>query len=148
MFETHKLTPVNDLTEDEIFGVRLLRDSGTVVLIDVQEQKRRVLNDSVWSLSQPMLCRPRLPLKHMRTLAKGRHPAGLNFGDCFSYALAKQRGEPLLFKGEDYPDRLADCPALRDPEFAKDEGVVHGGFAQVVVTAGCTAVAGVHVYVE
>jgi ribonuclease VapC len=33
---------------------------------------------------------------------KGRHPAGLNFGDCFSYALAKARREPLLFKGEDF----------------------------------------------
>ena len=33
---------------------------------------------------------------------KGRHPAALNFGDCFSYALAKLRGEPLLFKGEDF----------------------------------------------
>ncbi|HEY6414302.1 MAG TPA: type II toxin-antitoxin system VapC family toxin [Edaphobacter sp.] len=33
---------------------------------------------------------------------KGRHKAGLNFGDCFSYALAKQTGEPLLFKGADF----------------------------------------------
>ncbi len=33
---------------------------------------------------------------------KGRHPAGLNYGDCFSYALAKFSGEPLLFKGEDF----------------------------------------------
>lgn len=33
---------------------------------------------------------------------KGRHPAGLNFGDCFSYALAKQTGAPLLFKGLDF----------------------------------------------
>ena len=33
---------------------------------------------------------------------KGRHPAGLNYGDCFSYALAKFTGEPLLFKGEDF----------------------------------------------
>ena len=33
---------------------------------------------------------------------KGRHPAGLNFGDCFSYALAKQRGEALLYKGDDF----------------------------------------------
>lgn len=30
------------------------------------------------------------------------HPAGLNFGDCFSYALAKYLGEPLLFKGNDF----------------------------------------------
>ena len=33
---------------------------------------------------------------------KGRHEAGLNFGDCFSYALAKATGEPLLFKGNDF----------------------------------------------
>lgn len=33
---------------------------------------------------------------------KGRHPAGLNFGDCFSYALAKSCREPLLFKGQDF----------------------------------------------
>jgi ribonuclease VapC len=42
---------------------------------------------------------------------KGRHPAGLNFGDCFSYALAKATGEPLLFKGDDF--RKTDIiPAL------------------------------------
>ena len=33
---------------------------------------------------------------------KGRHKAGLNFGDCFSYALAKAFSEPLLYKGEDF----------------------------------------------
>jgi ribonuclease VapC len=33
---------------------------------------------------------------------KGHHPARLNFGDCFAYALAKARREPLLFKGEDF----------------------------------------------
>lgn len=33
---------------------------------------------------------------------KGRHRAGLNFGDCFAYALAKATGEPLLFKGRDF----------------------------------------------
>ena len=34
-----------------------------------------------------------------RAYGKGRHPAGLNFGDCFSYALAQALDEPLLFKG-------------------------------------------------
>jgi ribonuclease VapC len=34
---------------------------------------------------------------------KGQHPAGLNFGDCFSYALARVYDEPLLFKGNDFP---------------------------------------------
>ena len=33
---------------------------------------------------------------------KGRHVAGLNYGDCFSYALAMQKDEPLLFKGDDF----------------------------------------------
>ena len=33
---------------------------------------------------------------------KGRHPAGLNFGDLFAYALAKSTDEPLLFKGPDF----------------------------------------------
>ena len=33
---------------------------------------------------------------------KGRHPAGLNYGDCFAYALARQLGEPLLCEGEDF----------------------------------------------
>ena len=33
---------------------------------------------------------------------KGVHPAGLNFGDCFAYALAKERSCPLLFVGDDF----------------------------------------------
>ena len=38
-----------------------------------------------------------------RDFGKGSgHPAQLNFGDCFAYALAKQTGEPLLFKGQDF----------------------------------------------
>ncbi len=37
-----------------------------------------------------------------RRFGKGNHPAGLNFGDCFAYALADTMGEPLLFKGGDF----------------------------------------------
>ena len=37
-----------------------------------------------------------------RRFGKGNHPAGLNFGDCFAYALAEVTGEPLLFKGRDF----------------------------------------------
>lgn len=37
-----------------------------------------------------------------RRFGKGRHPAGLNYGDCFAYALAISRDEPLLFKGNDF----------------------------------------------
>lgn len=41
---------------------------------------------------------------------KGRHRAGLNFGDCFSYAAAISLGEPLLFRGEDFVH--TDVPIL------------------------------------
>jgi ribonuclease VapC len=37
-----------------------------------------------------------------RRYGKGRHPAALNFGDCFAYALSSLREEPLLFKGDDF----------------------------------------------
>ena len=37
-----------------------------------------------------------------RRFGKGRHRAGLNYGDCFAYALAKTSGQPLLFKGDDF----------------------------------------------
>jgi ribonuclease VapC len=37
-----------------------------------------------------------------RRYGKGRHRAGLNYGDCFSYALARVSGQPLLFKGDDF----------------------------------------------
>lgn len=40
--------------------------------------------------------------KAFELYGKGRNPAGLNFGDCISYALAKWTGESLLYKGEDF----------------------------------------------
>ena len=44
---------------------------------------------------------------------KGRHPAGLNFGDCFAYALVRETGEPLLFKGNDFGK--TDIPGYESP---------------------------------
>jgi ribonuclease VapC len=44
----------------------------------------------------------RLAYEGWLRFGRGRHPAGLNFGDCFAYALARERGEQLLFKGEDF----------------------------------------------
>jgi len=43
-----------------------------------------------------------LALDAWRRYGKGRHPAGLNLGDCASYALARLIGEPLLYKGDDF----------------------------------------------
>ena len=44
-----------------------------------------------------------------RKYGKGRHPAGLNYGDCFSYALARSRDEALLFKGQDFLKTDVEC---------------------------------------
>ena len=45
----------------------------------------------------------RIAREAYRDFGKGSgHPAGLNFGDCFAYALARAAGEPLLFKGDDF----------------------------------------------
>jgi ribonuclease VapC len=43
-----------------------------------------------------------LAIEAFRRYGKGRHPAGLNIGDCFSYALAMATEHPLLFKGSDF----------------------------------------------
>lgn len=41
-------------------------------------------------------------LEALARYGKGRHPAKLNMGDCFSYAVAKLRGAPILYKGDDF----------------------------------------------
>ena len=48
------------------------------------------------------LAQVHLAISAFRSFGKGRHPAGLNIGDCFSYALSMSLGEPLLFKGADF----------------------------------------------
>jgi ribonuclease VapC len=45
-----------------------------------------------------------LALDAFRRYGKGQHRAGLNLGDCFTYALAKYYGEPLLFQGNDFSE--------------------------------------------
>lgn len=45
----------------------------------------------------------RIALDAFDRFGKGRHPARLNFGDCFAYACARHHGEPLMFKGSDFP---------------------------------------------
>ena len=52
---------------------------------------------------------------------KGRHPAGLNYGDCFAYALARQLGEPLLCKDEDFS--RTDQVAWPSPRFGSEADV-------------------------
>ena len=55
-----------------------------------------------------------LALDAYQRYGKGRHRAGLNFGDCFAYALCKATGQPLLFKGQDFSQTdIAIVPRIR-----------------------------------
>jgi len=57
-----------------------------------------------------------------RRYGKGRHAANLNFGDCFSYALARATAEKLLFKGTDFGLTDVDCVVLTEPPNGQDPG--------------------------
>ena len=73
------------------------RDGGVAAAFDTLMQALRVQIVPV-SIGQAEIGRTAY-----RTFGRGSdHPAKLNFGDCFAYALAKDTGEPLLFKGEDF----------------------------------------------
>lgn len=50
-----------------------------------------------------------LARRAFQKFGKGRHPAGLNFGDCFSYALSRALDLPLLFKGSDFSQTDVEC---------------------------------------
>ncbi|HJU27986.1 MAG TPA: type II toxin-antitoxin system VapC family toxin [Candidatus Binataceae bacterium] len=78
---------VLDRDPDPVVGKRLdlFRERAVISLIPVDEAQARIAREAY------------------RDFGKGSgHPAQLNFGDCFAYALARQTGEPLLFKGNDF----------------------------------------------
>jgi ribonuclease VapC len=64
-----------------------------------------------------------------RRFGRGRHPAALNYGDCFAYALAKSRDLPLLFQGDDFArtdiERVSLAPARTPPGTAPGSGPPH-----------------------
>lgn len=68
----------------------------------------------------------RLARRAFSRFGKGRHPAGLNYGDCFSYALAMTAGEPLLFKGADFRQTDVEIVELGSPSPALN-GEPEGG---------------------
>jgi len=61
-----------------------------------------LLRDASISIETITLKQAQIAREAYRDFGKGRHKAGLNLGDCFAYALAKELNEPLLFKGRDF----------------------------------------------
>ena len=89
-----------------LLGTASLFETSIVVLSRRREEGLAVLNEVLADMrveTVPLSAgHANLAIDAFRRFGKGRHPAGLNFGDCFAYALAKATGEPLLFKGEDF----------------------------------------------
>jgi ribonuclease VapC len=69
----------------------------------LEEQTVSLISDHSVEIMPFSAAQQTLAAEAHRTFSKGSgHPAKLNFGDCFAYALAKESGEPLLFKGNDF----------------------------------------------
>jgi ribonuclease VapC len=76
---------------DGVRDLDLFISKAQIVLVSVDEEQAHMARDG------------------FRKYGKGRHPAGLNYGDCFSYALARSRDEPLLFKEQDFLQTDVEC---------------------------------------
>ena len=68
-----------------------------------------LLRDLEIALEPVTLNHARIAREAYRDFGKGRHRAGLNFGDCFAYALAKEKSELLIFKGDDFHHTDVAC---------------------------------------
>ena len=86
------ISPVNYLEA----CVRLMRRKEDPGQVD------RLMETSAIRLMDTTPEQARFAREAYRRFGKGNHTAELNLGDCFAYALAKARGEPLLFKGDDF----------------------------------------------
>lgn len=69
---------------------------------DVEARVRRIIEECGITIVPVDATLAQLAADAFRRFGKGRHPARLNFGDCFAYALARARDLPLLFKGKDF----------------------------------------------
>ena len=99
-------------------GVRLLSVANALEATMVLEAKRGAVVGRELELYLHRLSVEIVPVDYnqievarigWRKYGKGRHPAGLNFGDCFAYALTKTSGEPLLAKGDDFRKTDLHC---------------------------------------
>jgi ribonuclease VapC len=83
-----------------------IAEAGLVLHVKLQRDPEAILNDFVREFEVRVVG---FDMQHLAwfhyafsKFGKGRHPAGLNFGDCFTYAVAKSTGTALLFTGDDF----------------------------------------------
>jgi ribonuclease VapC len=92
--ETREISAVSYMESSMVLITK--RGDGIETILD------KVLAEAEIAIVPVSVTQAQIARQAFRDYGKGRNPAGLNFGDCFSYALAKSHGEPLLFKGNDF----------------------------------------------
>ncbi len=100
-------SPVNRISAATYLEVSIVIDRARDPL--VSRRLDELLAAGAFVIEPVTAAQARIAREAYRDFGKGSgHPAGLNFGDCFAYALAREMSEPLLFKGDDF--RHTDIP--------------------------------------
>ncbi|MGA2471833.1 MAG: type II toxin-antitoxin system VapC family toxin [Solirubrobacteraceae bacterium] len=104
--------------EDPMISAATLVDASIVMLAKTAEAGIRDLDELLRTGGVRCVAvddeQARLARDAFARFGKGRSAAGLNYGDCFSYALARSTNQPLLFKGEDF-SKTDVTPAINEP---------------------------------
>ena len=109
------------LIEDDpapVISAASVVEAGIVLIsrhgLDARDDLRDFLEQGGLQVEPVTAEQAELALDAYQRYGKGRHRAGLNFGDCFAYALCQATGQPLLFKGQDFSQTdIAIVPRLR-----------------------------------
>ena len=105
-------SPVNRISAATYLEVSIVIDRARDPL--VSRRLDEILAEGECIIEPVTESQARIAREAYRDFGKGSgHPAGLNFGDCFAYALARELDEPLLFKGDDF--RHTDIPHVGRP---------------------------------
>lgn len=95
----------------------------TAVVIDARRNPAlsraldRFLDESRISIEPVTPAQAKIAREAYRDFGRGSgHPARLNFGDCFAYALARDKNQPLLFKGDDFRHTDVDAAAVKEQD--------------------------------
>lgn len=95
-----------DAAETVAVGAPTLVEAGIVLTSRTGEQANGLLHRVLTEADATVLefgdAHRQEAVSAWQRFGRGRHPAGLNFGDCFAYATAKVAGQPLLAKGDDF----------------------------------------------
>lgn len=105
-------SPVNRISAGTYLEVSIVIDRAHDPL--VSRRLDEILTEGAFVTEPVTATQARIARDAYRDFGKGSgHPAGLNFGDCFAYALSRELNEPLLFKGDDF--RHTDIPYVGRP---------------------------------